>query len=154
MKSDHFLGLISFSEATRYTPKKSEEMKIWCKANDRPIPKHLLYPRSKGFVTTVQHLRKAKHMKAVYDITIAYEHNNRFLEAPTIWESLSCESLSRRRGYKFHVDVKRILLADLPETDVELAKWLETRWIQKGEYLEAKREEWARAGTLAAPMKA
>jgi len=117
------------------------------------MPKHLLYPRSKGFVTTVQHLRKAKHMKAVYDITIAYAHHNKFHEAPTIWESLSCGDLSGSRGYKFHVDVKRILLAELPESDAELAKWLETRWIEKGEYLEAKREEWARARTLEAPMK-
>jgi len=93
-------------------------------------------------------------MKAVYDMTIAYGHHNKFLEAPTIWESLSCGGLSGRRGYKFHVDVKRILLTDLPETDAELAKWLETRWIQKGDYLDEKREEWAKAGTLAASIKA
>ena len=93
-------------------------------------------------------------MKAVYDITIAYERHNKFHEAPTIWESLSCGDLSGSRGYKFHVDVKRILLDTLPESSAELAKWLETRWIEKGELLEAKREEWARAGKLAAPMKA
>jgi hypothetical protein len=84
-------------------------------------------------------------VKAVYDVTIAYEHNQKFLEAPEIWESLSCGSLSGKRGYKFHVNVKRIPIADLPESDAELAKWLETRWIEKGEYLEAKREEWARS---------
>jgi 1-acyl-sn-glycerol-3-phosphate acyltransferase len=143
--TDHHLGLISFSEATRYTPKKAEAARVWCKENDRPIPKHLLYPRTKGFVTTVQHLRKAKHVVAVYDMAIAYEHNHKFLEAPTIWESLSCPDLSGKRGYKFHVDVKRIPLADLPESDTGLAKWLETRWIEKGEFLEAKREEWSRS---------
>jgi len=137
--------LISFSEATRYTPKKAEDTRAWCKANDRPIPKHLLYPRTKGFVTTVQHLRKAKHVAAVYDMTIAYEHNHKFLEAPTIWESLSCPDLSGKRGYRFHVDVKRFPLVDLPESDAELAKWLETRWMEKGEFLEAKREEWSRS---------
>lgn len=136
--------LISFSEATRFTPKKYEEAKIWCRENDRPIPKYLLYPRTKGFVTTVQHLRKAKQVKAVYDMTIAYQHGNTFHEAPTIWESLSCDGMSSKRGYKFHVDVKRILLEDLPETDVELSKWLETRWIEKGEFLEEKKVEWAR----------
>jgi hypothetical protein len=92
-------------------------------------------------------------MKAVYDITIAYGHHSKFLEAPSIWESLSCGDLSGKRGYKFHVDVKRISLEDLPETDAELAKWLETRWMEKGEYLDAKREEWARTGGFAAPMK-
>jgi hypothetical protein len=71
------VGLISYSEATRYTPAKSEQAKIWCKENNKPMPKHLLYPRVKGFVTTVNHLRKAKHVKAVYDIAIAYSHNNK-----------------------------------------------------------------------------
>ncbi|TAQ84899.1 hypothetical protein B7494_g6784 [Chlorociboria aeruginascens] len=134
-----------FSESTRYTPRKYEETKTWCRQNDKPIPKHLLYPRTKGFVTTVQHLRMAKHVKAVYDMTIAYSHHNKFLEAPTVWESLSCGDLSGKRGYKFHVHAQRYLLADLPETDEELSNWLETRWIEKGEFLEAKREEWARA---------
>ena len=83
-------------------------------------------------------------MKAVYDMTIAYGHGDKFLEAPTIWESLSCGRLSAGRRYRFHVDVKRILIEDLPETDVELAKWLETRWMAKGEFLEEKRVEWSK----------
>ncbi|KAG4030233.1 hypothetical protein MFRU_013g02490 [Monilinia fructicola] len=146
--------LISFSEATRYTPKKYEETKTWCKENNRPIPKHLLYPRTKGFVTTVQHLRKAKHVKAVYDMTIAYSKHNKWHEAPTIWESLSCGDLSGKRGYKFHVEVKRFPLDELPESDAGLAKWLETRWIEKGEYLEEKREEWSRVGNGQKSIKA
>lgn len=83
-------------------------------------------------------------MKAVYDMTIAYGHHNKFLEAPTIWESLSCGDLSGKRGYKFHVDVKRIPLEDLPESDADLSKWLETRWMEKGEFLEKKRVEWSK----------
>jgi hypothetical protein len=83
-------------------------------------------------------------VKAVYDMTIAYGHHNKFLEAPTIWESLSCGDLSGKRGYKFHVDVKRIPLEDLPESDADLSKWLETRWMEKGEFLEKKRVEWSK----------
>lgn len=83
-------------------------------------------------------------MKAVYDMTIAYEHNHKFLEPPTIWQSLANGSLSAGKGYKFHVNARRYELKDLPEDDKELAKWLETRWVEKGEYLEEKREEWAR----------
>lgn len=83
-------------------------------------------------------------MKAVYDMAIAYEHNHKFQEAPTIWESISLDSLSSKRGYRFHVHVLRYPLNELPETDAELAKWLEKRWIEKGEYLESKKEEWAR----------
>ena len=77
-------------------------------------------------------------------MTIAYGHHNKFLEAPTIWESLSCGDLSGKRGYKFHVDVKRIPLEDLPESDADLSKWLETRWMEKGEFLEKKRVEWSK----------
>jgi hypothetical protein len=91
-------------------------------------------------------------VKAVYDITIAYGHYDKFLNAPTMWESLSCGELSGKRGYKFHVDVKRILLEDLPETDVALSKWLEARWIAKGEFLESKRLEWSKLRTK--PMAA
>ena len=90
-------------------------------------------------------MRKAKQVKAIYDMTIAYSHHNKFHEAPTIWESLSCGDLSGKRGYQFHVDVKRFPLEDLPESEAELAKWLETRWIEKGEFLEQKREEWSRS---------
>ena len=41
--------------------------------------------------------------------------------------------------------VLRFPLEELPESDAELAKWLENRWIEKGEYLEEKKEEWARS---------
>jgi hypothetical protein len=78
-------------------------------------------------------------------MTIAYEHDHKFLQAPTIWESLSYNDLSGKRGYKFHVHVRRFALEDLPESDAELSKWLETVWLEKGEYLDNKKDEWARA---------
>jgi hypothetical protein len=52
--------------------------------------------------------------------------------------------LSGKRGYKFHVHVLRFPIENLPKDESGLVKWLETRWIEKGEYLEGKREEWAR----------
>ncbi|KAH9909321.1 1-acyl-sn-glycerol-3-phosphate acyltransferase [Xylariomycetidae sp. FL2044] len=136
------IWLISFSEATRYTPQKYEESKVWCKQNDRPQPLHLLYPRTRGFVTTVQHLRKAPHIKAVYDLTIAYQHKRCFHEAPSMWDTLKLPRLSSMHGYKFHVHARRFPLEELPHTDEELAKWLEQRWVEKGEWLEYRKNEW------------
>jgi hypothetical protein len=107
------------------------------------LPKHLLYPRTKGFITTVQHLRKAPHVKAVYDFTIAYQHGAKFHEAPNMWETLKLPSISNDYGYKFHVHARRFLLEDLPQTDEELAKWLEQRWVEKGEWLDEKKKEWS-----------
>lgn len=109
------------------------------------MPKHLLYPRVKGFVTTVQHLRKAPHVKAVYDLTIAYSYQNRFLYAPSMWETLSLGGLTKQEGYKFEVHVERFELKSLPQTDSDLAAWLEQRWMAKGEWLEEKRMLWARS---------
>ncbi len=108
------------------------------------MPKHLLYPRTKGFIATVQHLRKTKHVKVVYDMTIAYARNNKFMAAPTIWETLSLSSISDKAGYRFHVHVERFPLENLPHSDVDLANWLEQRWIAKGEWLEEKRNEWSK----------
>ncbi|KAI1329650.1 1-acyl-sn-glycerol-3-phosphate acyltransferase [Xylariaceae sp. FL0255] len=135
--------LISFSEATRFTPQKYEEARAWCKQNGRPLPKHVLYPRTKGFVTTVQNLRKTGHVKAVYDLTIAYQHKGKFHEAPTMWGTLHLPAISSVHGYGFHVMARRFPLGELPHTDEELAAWLEKRWVEKGNWLEEKKVEWA-----------
>ncbi|OAA64330.1 1-acyl-sn-glycerol-3-phosphate acyltransferase [Niveomyces insectorum RCEF 264] len=138
--------LISFSEATRYTPEKYAESVAWCSAHGHPQPMHLLYPRTKGFVATVQHLRQAAHVKAVYDLAIAYQHGTEFQAAPSMWDTLRLPNLSdesRGEGYRFHVHVRRFPISELPETDEELAKWLEQRWVEKGLWLEEKRLEWA-----------
>lgn len=33
-------------------------------------------------------------------------------------------------------------MEELPLENDELAKWIEMRWVEKGEWLEAKRREW------------
>lgn len=111
----------------------------WCKQQDKPVPQHALYPRTKGFVATVQELRCAPHVKAVYDVTIAYARGKEFLAAPSILESLTTPDLAKR--YQFHVHVERIPLEDLPQSDTDLALWLEQRWLQKGEKLEILKKD-------------
>ncbi|CAK7271906.1 hypothetical protein SEPCBS119000_004844 [Sporothrix epigloea] len=138
--------LISFSEATRFTPAKYAASMTWCARNDRPQPQHLLYPRTKGFVTTVQHLRKTSNVKAVYDLAIAYTKGEQFRCPPSMWQTLSEPSLTEEKGYCFHVHARRFPLNELPMTDEGLAKWLETCWVEKGEWLEEKRVEWLAHG--------
>ena len=150
------VGLVNFSESTRFTQEKYEQSQLWCRETDRRQPQHLLYPRTKGFITTVQQLRQAPHVKAVYDLTIAY-HNKQdsagalgeggggsdaFQKPPSIWTTLSTAGLSDRWGYRFHVHVRRFPIESLPEKDEDLATWLEERWIEKGVWLEAKRQSW------------
>ena len=146
-------GLISFSEATRFTPEKYMQSTQWCTDHDKPQPRHLLYPRVKGFVSTVQHLRKAPHVKAVYDLTIAYQRGKQWHVGPSMWETLSVPKLSLPvgkggRGYRFHVHARRFALDTLPGDDEGLARWLEERWVEKGEWLEGRRREWAKEGEV------
>jgi hypothetical protein len=105
------------------------------------VPKHLLYPRTKGFVTTVQRLRQAPHMMAVYDLTIAYRRGQKLFVAPTWWTGMSLPELTERHGYRFYVHVRRFPIKDLPTCDDELARWLERVWVEKGEWLEMMRVE-------------
>ena len=136
--------LVSFCEATRFTPQKYAQSQVWCKEASRPQPMHLLYPRTKGFITTVQQLRQAPHVKAVYDFTIAYQGPGKeWQKAPSMWDTLSVPGLSSDVGYSFHIHVRRFDMKDLPVEDEELARWLESRWVEKGEWLEEKRSSWA-----------
>ena len=143
------MWLISFSEATRYTPQKYDEAVAWCRSASKQEPSsaYVLHPRTKGFVTTVQHLRQAPQVRAVYDLTIAYQRGSTFHAAPTMLDTLTVPRLSsparNGQGYKFHVHVRRFPLEELPTTDDGLARWLEDRWQEKGLWLEEKKKEWA-----------
>lgn len=106
------------------------------------MPQHALYPRTRGFIACVQKLREAPHVKAVYDVTIAYaqKDGDRFLfqQPPTFGQSLMIPRLNER--WRFYVHVQRHLIEELPRKPEELAKWLEARWVEKGERLEKLRQ--------------
>ena len=132
-------GLIAYSEATRFTKEKYAQTVKWCLANDKPIPRHTLYPRTRGFIATVKALRSAPQVKAVYDVTIAYARGKQFMVAPSFFDTIYQPRLDRT--WKMYVHVIRHDLASLPETDGELAVWLESRWMEKGERLESLRSQ-------------
>lgn len=140
------IWLISYSEATRYSRGKYEQTVSWCKENDKPVPQHTLYPRTKGFVATVSELRHAGQVKAVYDCTIGYAHGKQFLHAPTFWQSLYMPAIGNK--WKIHIHVDRYLLEELPHRDEHVAQWLEDRWVEKGARLDHWRDNLARTGSL------
>lgn len=88
----------------------------------------------------MQQLRKAPHVKAVYDCTIAYgrEKGSVFQQPPSFTQSLFLPGLSK--SWRFFVHIERFALEDLPQDDSGLAKWLEDRWMEKGERLELLRQ--------------
>lgn len=65
-----------------------------------------------------------------------------------MWQTLSVPGLSSRCGYEFHVHARRFSIDSLPKTDEGLAQWLESRWVQKGEWLESARQSWPAEGAV------
>ncbi|GAB7328006.1 hypothetical protein MBLNU13_g00064t1 [Cladosporium sp. NU13] len=142
------IWLISFSESTRLTPAKRLAAASYAYEHNKPLPNHLLLPRTKGFAASVQHLRSAPHVKAVYDITIAYADMQNahpagktapfaFQSPPTFVQSVLTPDVGRR--WKTLVHVRRFAIDDLPAEEAELRSWLEERWVEKGEFLEELR---------------
>jgi hypothetical protein len=137
--SYHRAGLIAYSEATRFTPEKRIEAEAWCRSNHKRLGQHVLYPRTKGFIACVQRLRQAKHVRAVYDVTIAYAKNGRLFQVPPrFFETVLQSDLDKRWDFFVHVD--RHPLDKLPTSGEELAQWLEDRWVEKGQRLERLRQ--------------
>ena len=134
------VGLISYSEGRRYTPAERAAAVSWCEKHAKPLPKHLLYPRARGFTATVNALRRSDHVRAVYDFTLAYARGTSFMQAPNFWQTIATPDL-RKAGWRFYVGMDRFSIADLPTDDDALAHWLEQRWLEKGETLERLREE-------------
>lgn len=133
-------GLISYSEGTRLTKAKRLEAESWSTSHNKRLAQHTLYPRTKGFIACVQKLRTAPQVKAVYDFTIAYAKNNRvFQHAPSFGQTLMVPRLDK--SWKFFVHVNRYSIEDLPNSEEELVRWLEDRWLEKGERLEQLRQK-------------
>ncbi len=115
------------------------EAEAHCRSNNKRLAQHLLYPRTKGFIASVQKLRNTSQVKAVYDVTIAYAKNDgsQFQQPPTFAQSVTIPRLDQQ--WRFFVHVERYLINQLPKSDGEIAHWLEDRWIEKGERLESLR---------------
>ncbi|KAB2577780.1 Phospholipid/glycerol acyltransferase [Lasiodiplodia theobromae] len=153
--------LISYSEGTRFTPARHAAAVSYRAAGNKPPPPspYLLVPRPRGFAATVTALRRGSvessgiaansHVRAVLDVTIAYAHGSKFMQAPPFWETIANGNLSRGpSGYRFYAHVNRWDMDQLPEGEEALAEWLEERWKDKGKRLEELKtmldrgEEW------------
>lgn len=105
------IWLVSFVEGTRPTPEKLERSRAYAAKAGLEPPRHVLVPRTKGFTASVEGLRD--HVRAVYDVTIAYEDG-----VPTLWQFI-CGQARR-----VHVNVRRVPVERLPADQAGLSEWL------------------------------
>ena len=115
--------LTCFAEGTRLTPEKLAKSQAFAKERGEPIPRHVLIPRTKGFVSTIKGLGGL--IDAVHDITIGYPNF-----APSIWQ-IACGETP-----EVHIHFNRYTLDQLPKDDEGLAQWLKERYKAKDDLLE------------------
>ncbi|XP_059462584.1 1-acyl-sn-glycerol-3-phosphate acyltransferase 2 [Corylus avellana] len=104
--------LALFVEGTRFTQAKLLAAQEYAASTGLPVPRNVLIPRTKGFVSAVTHMRS--FVPAVYDVTVAIPKSS---PAPTMLR------LFKGQPSVMHVHIKRHLMKDLPETDEAVAQW-------------------------------
>lgn len=117
------LWLISFVEGTRVTAAKLEKSRAFARSRGYAETRHVLVPRTKGFVASIRGL--GSHIAAVYDLTIGYERG-----VPSLWQYIN-GSVQR-----VHVHARRFLVGQLPADQDQLSAWLRERFVQKDRLLD------------------
>lgn len=104
------IWMISFPEGTRSTPAKLAKSREYARLRGVEPMKHLLIPRTTGFVATIAGLRS--HVQAVYSFTIGYPG-----KVPTL------TGIIRGDVKEVGLHVRRIPIDEIP-LDKEAAAWL------------------------------
>jgi lysocardiolipin and lysophospholipid acyltransferase len=131
--------LISYLEGTRRTRAKLDAAHDFAKRRDLPVLRHVLQPRTKGFVAAAAALRGTA--AAVYDVTLGYEEEGDAERSvtPDFVTSLLVPSCAQR---VVHVHQRRIPLDEVPQDEEEVRAWVYRLYEQKDRLL----DEFARTG--------
>ncbi|XP_020212123.1 1-acyl-sn-glycerol-3-phosphate acyltransferase 2 isoform X1 [Cajanus cajan] len=117
--------LALFVEGTRFTQAKLLAAQEYATSTGLPVPRNVLIPRTKGFVSAVSHMRS--FVPAIYDVTVAIPKSS---AAPTMLR------LFKGQPSVVHVHIKRHLMKELPETDEAVAQWCRDIFVAKDALLD------------------
>ncbi|PHT97468.1 1-acyl-sn-glycerol-3-phosphate acyltransferase 2 [Capsicum chinense] len=117
--------LALFVEGTRFTQAKLLAAQEYAASAGLPVPRNVLIPRTKGFVTAVSHMRS--FVPAIYDATICIPKSS---PAPTMLK------LFKGQRSVVHVHLKRHEMKDLPENDDAIAQWCRDIFVAKDKLLD------------------
>uniref|UniRef100_A0A5B7AFK5 1-acylglycerol-3-phosphate O-acyltransferase n=1 Tax=Davidia involucrata TaxID=16924 RepID=A0A5B7AFK5_DAVIN len=117
--------LALFVEGTRFTQAKLLAAQEYATSMGLPVPRNVLIPRTKGFVSAVSHMRS--FVPAIYDGTVAIPKSS---PPPTMLR------LFKGQSSVVHVHIKRHLMKDLPETDDAVAQWCKDVFVAKDKLLD------------------
>jgi 1-acyl-sn-glycerol-3-phosphate acyltransferase len=114
--------LISFVEGTRIKPIKLKLSQEYAREKGLPVLEHVMLPRTKGFVASVEGL--SGHIDAVYDVTIGYPDG-----LPSLWQ------IAQGTAKEIHLHVRRFSIDALPKDPALLNSWLVHRFVEKDHLL-------------------
>ncbi|MED6206789.1 1-acyl-sn-glycerol-3-phosphate acyltransferase 2 [Stylosanthes scabra] len=117
--------LALFVEGTRFTQAKLLAAQEYAVSAGLPVPRNVLIPRTKGFVSAVSHMRS--FVPAIYDVTVAIPKSS---PAPTMLRLL------KGKPSVVQVHIKRHLMNELPETDEAVAQWCRDVFVAKDALLD------------------
>ncbi len=113
-----------YPEGTRLKASKLAAAQEFARKQGWPVPKHVLIPRVKGFLASIEGLEG--YVDAVYDLTIAYPEGH----PPTLWELLSAQ------GNDVKVEIHRYPISELPTTTEGRSEWLMQLYREKDKDME------------------
>ena len=102
----------------------------FAKREGKPVLKHLLLPRTRGFHSSLECLRESRPV--IYDVTLAYSGYDGSLPAcvdlsmPTLWDLLR-----RRFPKEVHLRIQRYSMEEV----LQDSNWLFKRWSEKDRLL-------------------
>ncbi|XP_071691780.1 probable 1-acyl-sn-glycerol-3-phosphate acyltransferase 5 [Rutidosis leptorrhynchoides] len=117
------LWLAVFPEGTDFTEQKCIRSQKYAVEHGLPVLHHVLLPKTKGFVASLEELRGC--LDAVYDITIGYKNR-----CPTFLDNAFGVAPS-----EVHIHVQRIAVNDIPESEKMIGSWLIDRFSKKDKLL-------------------
>ncbi|GKV25757.1 hypothetical protein SLEP1_g35151 [Rubroshorea leprosula] len=114
-----------FVEGTRFTQAKLLAAQEYAASTGLPVPRNVLIPRTKGFVSAVSHMRS--FVPAIYDVTVAIPKTS---PQPTMIR------LFKGQPSVVHIHLKRHSMNELPETDDAVAQWCRDVFVAKDALLD------------------
>ncbi|XP_007015031.2 PREDICTED: 1-acyl-sn-glycerol-3-phosphate acyltransferase 3 [Theobroma cacao] len=117
--------LALFVEGTRFTQAKLLLAQDYATSKGLPIPRNVLIPRTKGFVSAVYHMRS--FVPVIYDCTVAIPKNQ---PPPTMLR------MFRGQPSVVNLQIRRHLMQELPETIDGIAQWCKDIFVTKDAMLE------------------
>jgi len=144
--------VLVFPEGTDLHPDAVARSKVYAAQNGLPEWRHVLHPRTAGFIAAVRAF--GSDLDAVYDVTISYTNHPDVVASDDPRPSEKAVFLSGRWPVGVHFHVERTVRAELMragEGDAALSKWLDTVWGAKERRLAAGGEQTASTSGRAPP---